>query len=96
MALQAPVLNEFQMITKELSAIREVECAFIDSTGHSGILVTVILPNSDPSALDKVVNAESNVMNAFPWLNIDFEVVLRAERALHEVVSPKGSLLFAR
>lgn len=95
MAVHAPIVNEFQMVMSELSPIPEVECVFVSSE-QSSLLVTVIVPDSNPDVLDKVVSAESNVISAFPWLNVDFDVVFRCGRSLSDVVSPKGSLLFAR
>lgn len=95
MAVHAQAVNEFHMVKDELFAIPEVERVFVNSV-QSSLEVTVIIPDSNPAVLDRVVSVESDLINAFPWLEVDFDIVFRCGRPLNEVVSPRGTLLFAR
>jgi hypothetical protein len=95
MAIYAPVMTEFHMVKDELFCIPEVERVFVNSD-QSRFDVTVILPDSNPDVLDKVVSVEASVIKAFPWLEVDFDIIFRCGRTLNDVVSPHGSLLFAR
>jgi hypothetical protein len=95
MAVHAQVLNEFHMVKDELFAIPEVERVFVSSS-QSVLDVTVIVPDNNPAVLDKVVSVEANLIDAFPWLDVDFDIIFRCGRSLNDVVLPQGSLLFSR
>lgn len=95
MALQAPVMNEFHMVNERLFAIPEVERVFIKSS-KSTLDVTIIVPDSNPAVLDKLAAVELGVINTFPWIKVDFDIIFRSGRSLSDLVVPKGSLLFAR
>lgn len=95
MALHVPVLNEFHMVKDEMSAIPEVESAYIESDRQS-LDITVIVADNNPTVLDKIIAVETSLTNTFPWLDIDVDIVFRCGRPLNELLSPKGSLLFAR
>jgi hypothetical protein len=96
MAVHAQALSELHMVKDELYAIPEVERVFVSSGPGNAFDVMVILPDNSSDVLDKVISVEGNVIKAFPWLEVDFDIIFRNGRALNDVVSPKGSLLFAR
>lgn len=83
------------MVKDELFAIDQIERVYVQST-QSSFEVTIIVRDSDPIILDRLATIEKNVVDAFPWLAVDFDIIFRANRPLNDVVTPKGSLLFAR
>ena len=96
MALAHPTaISELQILREDLSAIPEVLQVFAQNdTKHLAALI--ILDNYDREAESKILDVESALIEAFPWLDVDFDVVYLAGRSMAEVVSPKGFQLIAR
>jgi hypothetical protein len=93
---QVQVLSELHMVKDELFAIPEVERVFVSSGPPNVFDVMVIIPDNNSDVLDKIISVESDIIKAFPWLEVDFDIIVRSGRAWNEIVSPDGSLLFAR
>lgn len=88
-------LNEIQVLQAELSAIPRIEQAFAQRDANS-LVVLVILDTYDRKVEADIIEIEGHLIDDFPWLDIDFDVVFRCGRDLADVVSPKGFQLFAR
>jgi uncharacterized protein (UPF0332 family) len=87
--------NELQVLHDELLAIQEVEQVFVQLSKTSlEVLVTIQQHNSRLER--RLTELESRIADAFPSLEIDFDIVFLQGRALADVVSPKGFQLFAR
>ena len=88
-------LNELHMVRDALYAIPNVEQAFAVSNADS-LSVLVVVPDKNPIVQDQIIDVEGDVIQAFPSLDVDFDVVFRCNRDLLDIVSPKGVRLFAR
>jgi hypothetical protein len=87
--------TELQMLQEELSSIPEVQQVFVQSSKTS-LDVLIALPHHDVQLERRIAEIEGQIADSFPWLAVDFDVVLLQGRQLSDVVSPKGFQLFAR
>jgi hypothetical protein len=58
--------------------------------------VLIVILHHDVQLERRLAEIEGRVLDSFPWLTIDFDIVLLQGRQLSEVVSPKGFQLLAR
>lgn len=79
----------------DLASVQQIEQVFVQ-TGASSWSVLLIVDKYDAKAEKKIIEVEGELIDAFPWLDVDFDVVYRDGRPLADVVSPKGFQLFAR
>ena len=87
--------TELQFLTEQLSAIESVRQAFVQTTQDS-LVALIVLDEYDAETERRLVDIEGKLIDACPWLDIDFDVLFLGDRQLSDVVSPKGTLLFAR
>ena len=89
------VMSEINLADDQLRKIHEVERVYVQ--GREGSLsFLIVVPDKNLAVQDRVYAVESEVIDAFPHSDIDFDVVFRCGRPLEDIVSPKGTLLFAR
>jgi hypothetical protein len=82
-------VNELQVLKDDLAQIPQVKQVFVKSDRQSSC-VLIILDDYDRRAERKIVEVEASFVDAYPWLDIDFDVVYLRGRPLADVVSPKG------
>ena len=87
--------NELQVLQEELLAIPEVEQVFVQYS-KSSLAALVVVAEHDIQLENKLAGIEGRISDSFPWLEVDFDIVLLQGRNLTDVVSPKGFQLFAR
>ncbi len=87
--------SELQVLQQLLLSVPEVEQAYAQS-GDDSLRVLVILPDHDESVERRLAEIEGQMIDSFPWLDVDFDVVLRGNRQLSDVVDPKGFQIFTR
>jgi hypothetical protein len=95
MASRALVLDERHAVTEQLLAIPEVEAAYAEVTRNS-LSVLVVVPDKNENVQQRIIDVEAEMIDSFPSLRIDFDVVFRCNRELRELVVPRGTRLFAR
>jgi hypothetical protein len=88
-------LSEVQLLQEHLSTIKEVEQAFAKSSRES-LSVLIVLPEHNSAVERRLAEIEGQLIDSFPWLEVDFDIVLRSDRDITELVSPKGFQLLAR
>ena len=79
-----------------LFALPEVEQVYIWPTADNRITVLTVIGDRDYVAQKKIFRAEAEIINALPGVEIGFDLVIREGRPFSELVSPRGTLLFAR
>ncbi|PYV67957.1 MAG: hypothetical protein DMG96_37775 [Acidobacteria bacterium] len=77
------------MVRDLLAAIPEVEQAYAESSRDS-LSVLVVVPDKNEDVQSKIFKAEAELIDAFPSLDIDFDVVFRCDREFRDIVSPSG------
>lgn len=87
--------NELQALQEELSSVTEIEQVFVQ-TSQNSIAVLIAAPDHDVNLERRLAEIEGQLADSFPWLDIDFDIVLLQGRQLSDVVSPRGFQLFAR
>ncbi len=87
--------NELQVLQEELLAVSEVEQVFVQYSKTS-LAALIVVADHDPKLETKLAEIEGQISDSFPWLEVDFDVILLQGRQLTDVVSPKGFQLFAR
>jgi hypothetical protein len=87
--------SELQVLHEELSSVSDIQQAFVLASKTS-LEVLIVLPHHDVQLERRIAEIEGKMVDSFPWLSIDFDVVLLQGRHLPDVVSPKGFQLFAR
>lgn len=95
MALASATRSEMQVLHEELLSVSEIQQVFVRNTKTS-LDVLIALPHHDVALERKLAHIQGELTDAFPWLNIDFDIVLLQGRSLSDVVTPKGFQLFAR
>lgn len=89
-------INELHILKDDLSAVPQVKQVFARTDSRTSLTVLVILDEYDRRAEKKIVEIESQFLDAYPWLDVDFDIVYLAGRSMADVVIPKGFQLFAR
>jgi hypothetical protein len=87
--------SELQVLHEELSSVADVQQVFVQAS-KSSLNVLIVLPHHDVQLERRLAEIQGRLSDAFPWLTIDFDIVLLQGRHLSDVVSPKGFQLFAR
>jgi hypothetical protein len=82
-------VNELHILRDDLAGVSEVKYVFVVSERQS-LSVLIILDEYDRKAERKIVKIQGDFVDAYPWLDIDFDVVYLRGRAVADVVSPKG------
>jgi len=82
-------VSELHILRDDLVGVPEVKQVFVKSDRQS-LSVLIILDEYDRKAERKIVKIEADLIDAYPWLDIDFDVVYLSGRPLADVVSPKG------
>ena len=88
--------NELQVLQEELSSVAEVQQVFVQQSSSNSLDVLIVVPDHDVELERRLAEIEGQIADSFPWLNLDFDIVLLQGRQLSDVVSPKGFQLFAR
>lgn len=78
-----------------LHPLAVVEQVFIEQVGNK-LNITAVMNEKDPAAMDRLFKAEAEIIDAFPDLQLSFDVILRLDRPLRELIVPKGTSLFSR
>jgi hypothetical protein len=87
--------SELQVLRDELCAVGAVEQVWVQSS-ENALSVLIAIPEHDPKLEARLAKIEGMITDSFPWLAVDFDIVLLQGRQLLDVVSPKGFQLFAR
>jgi len=87
--------SELQVLYEELFSVPEIQQVFVQASKPS-LDVLIVIPDHDLELERKLSEIQGRLMDFFPWLTIDFDIVLLQGRLLTDVVSPKGFQLFAR
>jgi hypothetical protein len=87
--------SELQVLHEELCSVPEVQQVFVQSSKTS-LDVLIVLPHHDVQLERRIAEIEGQIVESFPWLNVDFDVVLLQGRQLSDIATPKGFQLFAR
>ena len=88
--------HELQVLKDDLASVPAVELVFANTDSRKWLSVLIVLDKYDTKAERKIVEIEGQFIEAFPWFDVDFDIVYRDGRQLTDVVSPKGFQLFAR
>jgi hypothetical protein len=81
--------GELQVLKEDLAQISGITHVFVQ-TEQNSLCVLIILDEYDRKIERKIIDVESSIIEAYPWLDIDFDLVYLQGRALADVVSPKG------
>lgn len=95
MALANSTRSEMQVLHEELFSVTEIQQVFVRNTKTS-LDVLIALQHHDVALERRLAEIQGQLTDAFPWLNIDFDIVMLQGRPLSDVVTPKGFQLFAR
>jgi hypothetical protein len=87
--------SNLQILQEEFSSVSEVQQVSVQ-VSETSLNVLVVLPHHDVQVERRIAEIEGQIRDSFPWLNIDFDIVLLQGRKLSDLVSPKGFQLFAR
>lgn len=90
------VLSPAHVVRDALSALPEVEQVYIWTTGDNRITVLTVIGDRNYAAQKRIFRAEAEIIEALPGVEIGFDLVIRDGRPLRELISPRGTLLFAR
>jgi hypothetical protein len=90
------VMNEINLADDQLRKIGEVERVYVQGREGSALSFLIVVPDKNMSVQERVFEVESEIIDAFPHSEIDFDVIFRCGRPLENIISPKGSLLFSR
>jgi hypothetical protein len=82
-------VNELHILKDDLAHVPQVKQVFAQSDAQS-LSVLIILDEYDRVAERKIIQIEAALVDAYPWIDIDFDVVYLCGRLLTDVVSPKG------
>lgn len=92
----SPPLSEIQVLHQALKAVPEIEAAWAQ-TDAAYLRAIIAIAHHEQSVEHRLSEIEGHIIDNFPWLDVDFDVVILNGRDVNDVVSPKrGSLLFAR
>ncbi|HLH08945.1 MAG TPA: hypothetical protein VKW78_17020 [Terriglobales bacterium] len=83
-------------IRDTLIGIPEIEQVFLEPEGERGISVLVVIDKKDYPTQRRIFEKEIEIGDSFPAMEISFSLVIRDGRPLRDVVSPRGTVLFAR
>jgi hypothetical protein len=83
------VLSELQMVKDLLASIPEIEQAYAASDRDS-LSVVIVIPDKSRDVQRRIFKAEGELIDTFPSLDVDFDVVFRCGRELSDVISPRG------
>ena len=70
------VFDEYQMAKSLLVAIPQIEQAYAESSPN-GLSVLIVVPDKNEDVQNKIFEAEAELIDAFPSLAVDFDVVFR-------------------
>lgn len=87
--------SELQVLQEELSSIPDIQQVFVQASKTS-LEVLIVVPHHDVQLERRLAEIQGEIADSFPWLNVDFDIVMLQGRQLTDVVSPKGFQLFAR
>ena len=90
------VMTPAHVVKDALSALPEVEQVYIWATGSNRVTVLTVIGERNYAAQKQIFRAEGDIIDALPGIEIGFDLVIRDGRPLHELISPRGTLLFAR
>lgn len=88
-------VNELQILRDDLLGVPQVRQVFAQADSKH-LAALIVLDEYDRVAEKKILKIEADLIDAFPWFDVDFDVVYLGGRPVAEVVSPKGFQLFAR
>jgi hypothetical protein len=95
LATTLPAVSPVSVIRDALSDVPEVEQVFVEVVERS-IAVLAVMAEKDYEAQHRLFAVEQEIIESLPGIRVTFKLVVRCGRPLRELVSPKGSLLFAR
>lgn len=90
------VLSPAHVVRDALSVLPEVEQVYLWTTGENRVTVLTVVENRDYASLEQIFDAEAEIINALPGIEIGFDLIIREGRPLNQLISPRGTLLFAR
>jgi hypothetical protein len=91
------LMNPETFVGLELSLVPQVEAVYVIRVGSATELkVTSVTNERDPEVRSKVYAREQAIIDAYPNLNFDFNVIARRNRDLDEVFTQTGTLAFKR
>jgi hypothetical protein len=87
--------KELRVLENYFGAIPAIEKVIADfRPGH--VSVTIVLPNPDSKVEKQVFQRELELIESLPDSIFDFEVIFSCGRDLSDIISPTGTVLFAR
>jgi hypothetical protein len=89
LGLPAAVVDELTAVKMGLLEIKEVELAYAE-TSRDSLSVVVVIPDKNEDVVQKIIAAESEIMDTFPNLDVDFDVIFRCGREIASLVTPRG------
>jgi hypothetical protein len=94
--LATAVMSPQHAVRDALFAVPEVEQVYIWMTGSDRVTVLTVIGERNYAAQKRIFRAEAEIIDALPGIEIGFDVVIRDGRPLRDLISPRGTLLFAR
>ena len=84
------------VVRDALFAIARVEQVFVSSSTDGGISVLTVVGDRDYAVQKQIFRTEAEIIHSLPGIEVGFELVIRDGRPLDQLISPRGTLLFAR
>lgn len=88
-------VNPATVIRDVLRELNEVEQVFVYRENDC-LSVLAVMDQKNHDAMRRLFAKEAEIVAALTGMQVNFDLVLRCGRPLSEVVSPRGTLLFAR
>jgi hypothetical protein len=84
-------------IGMELSLVPEVECVIVErAESDRDFCVYTVMDVRDAEVRMKIYDREQAIMEFYPSLGFDFNIISRQKRDLSEIISHHGKLVFKR
>lgn len=95
-ATTAASASPAHIVREYLSARPEVEEVFISEMSNNRIHIVTVIGEKNYDVQKRIFDAEAEIIAALPGIEVGFELVIREGRPVHQLLSRRGMLLFAR
>ena len=89
-------ISPMNVIRDAFSPLTEIEQVFVFKEGDARLSVLIVVNEKDYDAQKRIFEREADIIDALAGIQISFDVIIRDNRPLRQIITPRGNLLFAR
>ena len=92
----AVAVSPMNVIRDAFSSLAGIEQVFVCQEGDARLSVLIVVNEKNYDSKKQIFDREAEIIDVLAGIQVSFDVLVRDNRPLRQLISPRGNLLFSR